>query len=501
MTNSAGNALDETHFLETWDEQSPVTKQGGRPDALTLYAISPGGSATHRLPSEGAVSLGRGNEARLQIRDPSMSRIHAIVKIGEAVFVEDAGSKNGTSVRGRRLAPGERCQLAIGDSFKAGSTTLVLVDAAAGVGAANRRSSAPRCLEDALPSESLLDESVIIRDGAMKEIYDLARRFAARDTSVLILGETGTGKEILAETIHRHSLRRARPMLRLNCAAFTESLLESELFGYEKGSFSGAVQAKPGLLEAASGGTVFFDEVGEMPLSLQAKLLRVIEDRTVRRVGGVHSRPIDVRFVVATNRDLRQEAERGTFRSDLYYRFNGVSLELPPLRERHSEIEPLMLTFLRRAAKDAGCEPPALSREVREFMHVYPWPGNIRELRNLAERAFVLCGDDGVLTLQHLPVGARSKVDHGTFKVAAEDPLARSQTIPHAGSDTPPAEVPSSFASGAPAERDVIADALQRCAGNQSRAAKMLGISRTTLVSRILQYDLPRPRGGRRGLM
>lgn len=501
MTNSARKAPDKTPIFATWDEQTTVTKQGGRPDALTLCAISPGGFAPHRLPREGTVSLGRGKEARLQIRDPSMSRIHAIVKIGEAIFVEDVGSKNGTSVRGRRLAPGERSQLAIGDSFEAGSTTLVLVPFAAGVGATNHRPNVPQRFEDALPSESLPDDSVIIREAAMKEIYDLARRFAARDISVLILGETGTGKEILAETIHRYSNRRNRPMLRLNCAAFTESLLESELFGYEKGSFSGAVQDKPGLLEAASGGTVFFDEVGEMPLSLQAKLLRVIEDRTVRRVGSVHSRPIDVRFVVATNRDLRQEAARGAFRSDLYYRFNGVSLELPPLRERQSEIEPLMLTFLHRAAKNAGCEPPALSREVREFLHVYPWPGNIRELRNLTERAFVLCGDDGVLTLQHLPVEARSKVARGTFKVVAEDPLARIQAIPPASSDIPPAAIPSAIASVESAERDVIADVLQRCAGNQSRAAKMLGISRTTLVSRILQYNLPRPRGGRRGWM
>jgi two-component system response regulator AtoC len=229
-----------------------------------------------------------------------------------------------------------------------------------------------------------------------------------------------------------------------------------------------------------------------MPLSLQAKLLRVIEDRTVRRVGGIHSRPIDVRFVVATNRNLYQETARGTFRSDLYYRFNGVSLELPPLRERRSEVEPLMLTFLHRAAKNARCEAPALSQEVREFLHVYPWPGNIRELRNLTERALVLCGNDSVLTLQHLPVEARPKVARGTFKMA-EDPLAQTQPVPPASSDIPP----SGIVLGASAERNAIAEALERCAGNQSRAAMMLGISRTTLVTRILQYDLPRPRGGR----
>ncbi|WP_394827360.1 sigma-54 interaction domain-containing protein [Pendulispora albinea] len=331
-------------------------------------------------------------------------------------------------------------------------------------------------------------DEVVILEPSMIQIHQLARRVAASDISVLLLGETGSGKEILAETIHRHSARRDKPMLRLNCAAISESLLESELFGHEKGSFSGAAQAKSGLLEMVNGGTVFLDEVGEMPLSLQAKLLRVIEDRKVTRVGGLKPRDINVRFVTATNRNLAAEVARGAFRADLYYRFNGISLELPPLRERLSEIEPLVLMFLNRTAKQIGRKPPTLSPEVRAMLRRHPWPGNIRELRNLAERALVVCGDGEMITVEHLPVGEMARAACAFAR--ASDPL-----LSMSASTIPP---PLGDAGPGRSERQRITDALQQCAGNQSSAAKMLGISRTTLVSRLIEYNLPRPRARRR---
>jgi two-component system response regulator AtoC len=319
---------------------------------------------------------------------------------------------------------------------------------------------------------------VVIVDPSMVQLHRLAERVAAGNISVLLLGETGSGKEILAETIHAHSPRQAKPFLRLNCAALSENLLESELFGHEKGSFSGATQTKPGLLETADGGTVFLDEVGEMPLSLQAKLLRVIEERKVMRVGGLKARPIDVRFVSATNRNLEQESARGTFRQDLYYRLNGISLVIPPLRERPSEIEALAQIFIARAAAEMRRAPPALSPDALALLRRYIWPGNIRELRNMMERAVLLCLD-GEITLEHLPVEKMT----GEFAGATTAPL---QPIPSG---------PTAVAgAGGSDERQRIIAALEQCAGNQTHAARLLGISRGTLVSRIAEYNLPRPR-------
>ncbi|HEX4458011.1 MAG TPA: sigma 54-interacting transcriptional regulator [Polyangia bacterium] len=322
---------------------------------------------------------------------------------------------------------------------------------------------------------SINPASVVVRDPAMLALHELAARAAAGTISVLLLGETGCGKEILADTIHNRSPRRDKPFLRLNCAALAESLLESELFGHEKGSFSGATQTKPGLLETADGGTVFLDEVGEMPLSLQAKLLRVIEERRVTRVGGLKARAIDVRFVSATNRDLEAESALGTFRADLYYRLNGMTLSIPPLRERPSEIESLAQLFLTRAASELGRPVPALAADALTQLKRYIWPGNIRELRNMMERAALLCAGSEV-TLAELPL---EKLSAGFTRPAPPSP-----------SPTPSID----DALSGDDERARIMAALERCAGNQTHAARLLGISRGTLVSRLAEYKLPRPR-------
>src|SRR5260221_1769012 len=220
---------------------------------------------------------------------------------------------------------------------------------------------------------------------AIAEVHRLEQQVAASTLSVLVRGETGVGKELVAERIHMSSPRGGRPLLKLNCAALTESLLESELFGHERGAFTGAVVTKPGLLELADGGTVFLDEVGDLPLTLQAKLLRVLEDRIVMRVGGIKPRTIDVRFISVTNRDLEAEIARGAFREDLYFRLSGATIAVPPLRERLAEIEPLAREFVARASLALGRHAPPLAPDALAALCVHPWPRNIRELRNLIE--------------------------------------------------------------------------------------------------------------------
>jgi len=234
-------------------------------------------------------------------------------------------------------------------------------------------------------------EAMVGRSPALRQTLDQAARVAVhRDVTVLIGGETGTGKELLARAIHYGGPRAAQPFVEINCAAIPANLLESELFGHEKGAFTGAVAAKPGLFELAHGGTLFLDEIGALPLELQPKLLRALESRTIRRVGGHTTRPMDVRVIGATHVDLGGASARGEFREDLYYRLNVVTLTLPPLRDREGDVELLAETFLARIATAYGLPVPPLTPDLRAMLRSYPWPGNIRELRNAVERALVL---------------------------------------------------------------------------------------------------------------
>jgi transcriptional regulator with PAS, ATPase and Fis domain len=260
------------------------------------------------------------------------------------------------------------------------------------------------------------------------------------------------------------SPRADRPFLPLNCGSLSEQLLESELFGHERGSFTGAVETKHGLLEAADGGTVFLDEVGELPMSVQVKLLRMLEERQVRRVGGIRAKPFDIRFIAATNRELAEAVRAGSFRADLFYRLNGISLVIPPLRQRVGEIDELTRRFVDEASARAGRErPPSISADAMAWLRRHDWPGNIRELQNTMERAVLLSMDDEEIGLDHLPTA-------GTPVGSGERAL-----------DPDP-------------ERARILDALERCAGNQTRAAKLLGISRNTLLARLDSYGIARPR-------
>ena len=309
---------------------------------------------------------------------------------------------------------------------------------------------------------------VVVASPAMKKVMALLEQLAPSPLSILLIGETGTGKDILARALHAASPRSAGPFVAISCAALPEQLVEAELFGYERGAFTGAVGARPGLLETASGGTAFLDEIGELPLPQQGKLLRALEAGEIFRIGARKPTRINVRFVAATNRDLALEADRGNFRSDLYYRLAGMKIAIPPLRERPEDILPLTRHFAARAAEMMGRPPPVFSKAALTRLERHPFPGNIRELRNVVERAVALAGPNPIepehLHLELPPTGISSRAHRATEGT----------------------------------ERHRIVDALVRCGGNQTRAAALLGISRRTLVNRLVEYGIPRPRRKRR---
>ena len=318
---------------------------------------------------------------------------------------------------------------------------------------------------------------LVIADERMSSLHALVSRVAAADISVLLQGETGVGKEIIAEQLHRQSSRADKPFLRLNCAALGESLLESELFGHERGAFTGAIATKQGLLEVADGGVVFLDEIGEMHASTQAKLLRVLGEGKLMRVGGLTPRAIDVRIISATNRDLEVEVERGNFRLDLLYRLNAMSIIIPPLRERTAEIEPLARMFLRRIAEKYGRPVPVLTPGALAALREYSWPGNVRELRNVIERAMVLVTDN-VIDVEDLPVEKmRATFSAPRTSGPIPTPVHGSHTIGEINE-----------------EHQRILTALEECGGNQTHAARRLGISRRALINKIEKFAVRRPR-------
>jgi two-component system response regulator AtoC len=405
------------------------------------------------LPERGVVTLGRDETCEIRIDNRSVSRRHAALHIGTKLQIEDLGSVNGTFVREdsgettpntvplRRLSK-ETFEVQIGERINLGTVSIVV----------RRQKAVP--------------EPPIIQSPAMRVLYDQLSRTARSSISALVLGETGVGKEVFARALHDRSPHASGPYLELNCAALPPSLLESELFGYDKNAFTGANQARPGLLESADGGTVFLDEVGELPAAVQVKLLRVLEDRKVMRIGGRTARKLEVRFVSATNRDLVADIERGSFRQDLYFRLNGISFVIPPLRERVEEIAPLAERFLREASRTID-RTLGLSASALGYLERYRWPGNVRELRNVIERAVVLSYGSEIE-----PADLPTQVTGLTATPA----ISRDIDLEPNG------------------ERDRIIAALEQCAGNQTRAAKLLGVSLRTLVNRLASYQLARPR-------
>ncbi len=250
--------------------------------------------------------------------------------------------------------------------------------------------------------------SIIGESQALKTILNEVRKITNTKSNVLLLGETGTGKELFARVIHQNSSRREMPFVPINCSAIPENLLETELFGHVRGAFTGAVASKKGILEEAEGGTVFLDEIGDMSLALQAKLLRVIEDQVIRPVGSTKGSKVDIRFITATNRDLKTAVKQGTFREDLYYRINVITLQIPPLRERKEDIRSLTRYYLQKYSQEMGRQAAEVSPEAMDVMLNYEWAGNVRELQNVIERA-ILVSDSSVIGREHLPVGMKTE--------------------------------------------------------------------------------------------
>lgn len=311
-------------------------------------------------------------------------------------------------------------------------------------------------------------ESIVGKSGAIQELMETVRQIAPTDCNVLIVGETGTGKELVARAIHRLSKRSKANFLAINCGAFTEELLANELFGHEKEAFTGAHTAKQGLFEAAQGGTIFLDEIGDMPPAMQVRLLRVIQDRAVMRLGGTVSIPVDVRVVAATNKDLKRLVEEGRFRSDLYFRLNVVALHVPPLSQRREDIPLLAHHFLRKFSSRQGKEIKGITEEMMGLLMNYPFPGNVRELENVIERAVAL-SKGGMLEAKDLP---------------QEFTLFRFRALRPQSGGLPTLEE---------AERDYIQWVLQYTKWNRTKAAEILGIDRVSLWRKIKQYSLAPP--------
>jgi two-component system nitrogen regulation response regulator GlnG len=337
---------------------------------------------------------------------------------------------------------------------------------------------------DAAPEKAAAD-ALIGKSRPMQEVYKAIGRVAPTDATVLIRGESGAGKELVARALYQHSPRAGKPFLVINCVAIPETLLESELFGYEKGAFTGAVSRRVGKIEQANGGTIFLDEIGDMPFSIQAKILRLLQERSIERLGGREPIPVDVRIIAATNRDLEAALAQGRFREDLYYRLNVVTLRLPPLRERPEDIPLLAEYFLARFSREMGLANPGMTGAAKVMLSNYPWPGNVRELANAMQKALIFS--------RGYPIHPEdlSRALGGEVAIREEQPKTRDalrqwirQGLVAGDGKNVFDEFMDRFASL------LITEALDLTGGNRSRAAKLLGISRPTLLAKIDKYRL-----------
>jgi two-component system response regulator AtoC len=425
------------------DTASLVPTDDAAPHNEGLLLVTGGDSVLTFPIQRDEITIGRAPDCDVVLAHESLSRRHVKLRLTPTITVEDLGSRNGTKLRGAPVEPGTPAPLTVGETFQVGRFHFLV--------ARTRR----------LPSvaASTHAESLEVIDPT--NVKPFVRDLAASPLNILVLGETGVGKEVLAQTIHDLS-QRTGAFIRANCAAMAPSLIESELFGHEKAAFTGATTTRVGLLEAAQHGTFFLDEVGELPESVQVKMLRVIETREIMRIGSVKPILLDIRFVAATNRELALEVAAGRFRSDLFYRLDGATLVIPPLREHKERIVPLAKQF----ATAVGASASALDAGVLAKLEAHDWPGNVRELKAVVERAAILAAG-GPVQLKHVAITrVESRTTTAVTPVSAEE------------AD----------------ERQRILAALDACAGNQTRAAKLLGVSRATLVNKLSIHRIQRPR-------
>ncbi len=489
-------------------KRSEVSPAADSQSRLELVVFCGDETSVFPLPTTGSVTLGREEGNAVCIDHPSVSRQHAVLHLAPLV-IEDLGAANGTCVRdsrgprdpkqtqGIRRLSRDRAELAVGDCVLLGTACAVVrhapkssvhfPDPAVLSESAQFEAKAPQAHDE--------DPGVVIRDPAMLALYAQAYRAARASISVMLLGETGVGKEVLARAIHTHSPRAGGPFLSINCAALSETLLESELFGYERGAFTGAVQSRAGLFEAADGGTLFLDEVGDASLTTQVKLLRVVEERSVLRLGSRAPRKIDVRILSATNRDPESDTNSERFRQDLYFRLGAVTLKIPPLRARPLDILPLATAFALEVCRQLERAPIHFATDTVKALLAYLWPGNVRELKNAVERSIILAGED-VIRPEHLPPALRQNPTGSELPARGAAPVGATPGTDAAGQTLSESELDAArFRAEVKAlDRERIREALERASGNQTQAARLLGISRRTLVSRLREFDLPRPR-------
>jgi DNA-binding NtrC family response regulator len=456
-------------------------------DGLFFVAFLKDGVAVHRLVSDVTIRVGRSTECDIRLDSVALSRVHFAIRAGATPVIRDLGSVNGTRLGGVKLAPNVDTPVRLGTVIEAAGSFFVLRDR-------DPRASfdVPEATATAGSPDGALQPAVVVEDPAMARVWELVGLISRSSMPVIVTGETGAGKEIVACALHAQSPRARNPLVQINCAALPESLLESELFGFERGAFTGAAQSKAGLVESADRSTFFLDEIGEMPLAIQAKLLRVLESGEITRLGALRPRAVDVRFIAATNRDLPALVAEGGFRADLYYRLNGITIPVPPLRERVADIPKLANLFLSQGATRAKRPTPRLTDEAGALLQRHAWPGNVRELRNVIDRALTISpGDvidaDAILLDPVESAGMPSGIspDAAGNERATQPPLAPRERPPPRGR----------LVRRDPAtECAMIVKALEDAGGNQGRAAELLGVSRRTLINRLEEYGLSRPR-------
>ncbi|WP_063748767.1 sigma 54-interacting transcriptional regulator [Chondromyces apiculatus] len=509
-SSEGGAASDAASVRTTQPVPSSILRHARtpRPEPLriSLVVTHPGGVDMALLHPGVPFVLGRSRPSMMRFEDSALSRTHARFTLtgetGEQVLVEDLDSTNGTWRHGKRL---KQAELSIGDAVRLGSLRVRVerlggekrsdgAVTSADEGAAHVGGGAARMVEGAARAgESVAYVEPLVAGAGMRPLLARAERAATARIPVLVQGETGTGKEMLARYVHERGPRHEGPLICVNCGAISASLVESHLFGHEKGAFTGAVQPQKGVFEEANGGTLFLDELGELPLAAQATLLRVLESGRITRVGSAREIPVDVRVIAATHRDLKAMSLAGKFREDLYFRLNGVTLVVPPLRERKEEIEPLAEHFLRLANEANGRAVRGIQEETFEALRRYPWPGNVRELRHAIAQAVVLTTSDEI-SVADLPRAVR---DAAPLREAAQfDDTVADDEAAAALEEGGVAHGPSGAGYRSrmlQKERGVLLSALEAAGWNKTKAAQDLQMPLRTLVHKVKTFGLVRP--------